>query len=176
MTTIASITCRSWIRLGFNASDWATIIAASVAALVAAAVAVTGYAVQKIAARRQQRVIVYAEALRAVADYLEAPYLILRRDGSPTARMDLVRHVSEIQSRIALHSAWIRIHSSRRLYQAYDQYVLACRREAGQQMTDAWLAHPTRRDRDVPISRPLPQPLSAAARERVVKEMSRKLR
>jgi len=165
----------SWVFLGFASSDWATIIAAVAAALLAAGVAVAGYSVQRKLVRREQRITTYAEALRAVEDYLEAPYVIRRRDGSASARMNLVRHVSDIQSRIAFHRGWLSLHAPVSVCQAYEDFYRASQREAGPQMTDAWTRRPTRRDRDVPMRRPYARPGADAARARVLESMSAEL-
>lgn len=161
----------AWSLWGFGPLEVATVVAATLGAFIAALVVVAGYRRQKNATRREERVTVYAEALRAVEDYLEAPYLIRRRDGSSPARMDLIRHVSDIQSRIAFHRAWLQIHAASETCQAYEELVRCARSEAGKQMTDAWRSRPTRRDRDVPLGARLQQPLSDAAKTEVLEAM-----
>lgn len=52
------------------------------AAAVGVGIAVWTYLVTRAAARRDRQANVYAEALRAVEDYLEGPYRIRRRNGS----------------------------------------------------------------------------------------------
>lgn len=96
----------------------------------------------------------FAEALQAVEDYLEAPYLIRRRGGSAAVRMELVRHTSTIQSRIEFHRARLTIHTKPAVHAAYDTFVLAAKKEAGAQMTIEWKSRPTHRDRDVPNDQP----------------------
>lgn len=157
----------TWSLAGFGPLEVATIVAA----LIAAGVVVVGYRRQMKTNRREQRIAAYAEALRAIDDYLEAPYLILRRDGSSRARMDLVRHISEIQSRIAFHRSWLQIHAAGETCTAYEELVRCAKAEAGPQMTTAWRSRPTRRDRDVPRQTVLPQPLSHAAKSRVLQAM-----
>lgn len=166
----------AWTWLGFVPSDVATIVAAALGALIAAIVIVGGYRAQKDQARREHRVQVYAEALRAVEDYLEAPYLVRRRDGSHQRRQDLVGHVSEVQSRIELHRGWLRLHATPETCDAYEEFVRAARAEAGSHMTTAWKSRPVRRDRDVPLTAPLPRPRSDAARRRLLEAMSVELR
>jgi len=165
----------AWLFWGFGPLEVATVVAAVLGALIAALVVVAGYRQQKNATRREERVTVYAEALRAVEDYLESPYLILRRDGSHQARMDLVRHVSDIQSRLAFHRAWLQIHAASETSTAYEELVLCAKAEAGTQMTDAWRSRPTRRDRDVPLATPLQQPRSNAAKTKVLEAMRKEV-
>lgn len=166
----------AWSFWGFGPLEVATVVAAALGALIAALVVVAGYRRQKNAARREERVTVYAEALRAVEDYLEAPYLIRRRDGSHQARMDLVRHVSDIQSRIAFHRAWLQLHAASETCEAYEALVRCAKAEAGKQMSHAWRSRPTRHDRDVPLGTRLQQPLSDAARTKVLEAMRKDVR
>jgi hypothetical protein len=161
----------AWNVWGFGPADAATVVAAVLGAAIAAWIVVVGYRRQKEATRREERVAVYAEALRTVEDYLEAPYLILRSDGSHQARMDLVRHLSAIQSRIEFHRAWLQIHAAPASYAAYEELVRCAKAEAGKQMTDAWRSRPTRRDWDVPIGTALPHPRSDVAKAVVLDAM-----
>ncbi len=143
----------SWTALGWSAADWATIVAAALGALVAAGIAVGGYLLQQRAARRERRLTVYAEALRAVADYVEAHYLVRRHDGTPATRQAITGHISDVQSRIAFHEAWLQLHAPREVHQAFAAYVAAARTEAGAQMSAAWRSPPIKRDGDVPLSK-----------------------
>lgn len=156
---------------GFSASDASTILAAAAAALIAATVAVIGYSLQQRAARRDQRAALYAEALRAVEDYLEAPYRIRRRDGSAQARRDVSNHISDIKSRINFHIGWLRINAPAVVSTAYEAYVLAAQTDAGPQMTAAWQSRPTRKDRDVPLGLAYDRKHADAARDAVIHAM-----
>lgn len=155
----------------FTWSDGSTIIAAVAAALIAAVVAVIGYAVQQRATRRDQRARTYAEALQAVEDYLEGPYRVRRRDGSADARRQVTEAISAVKSGINFHQAWLRIHGSQPVADAYDAYVQAAQREAGAQMTSAWRGRPTRRDRDVPLGQAFDRRNSDIARANVIAAM-----
>lgn len=168
----AAVHGADWAFLGFDSAAWATIITGVVAVLVF----LLGYILQRRQARRDERAKMFAEALQAVEDYLEAPYLIRRRDGSATARMDLVRHISNIQSRIEFHRAWLTIHTAPVVHQAYDAFVVAAKKESGPQMTIEWRSRPTHRDRDVPINQPYSRRDADQARERALGAMSRNLR
>ncbi len=164
-------TAATWSALGWSASDWAVIVGAVAAAIVAALVAVGGYFVQQGIARRERRHTVYAEALRAVEDYLEAPYLVARHDGSSASRHALVQHISEVQSRLNYYCGLLRLHAPRRVHEAYDAYVTIAREEAGAQMTAAWRSKPIKRDRDVPRGSEFPRNGSSAARNQVINVM-----
>ena len=126
-------------------------LAAIIAAVIAALVVVAGYFLQQYFARRERRALIYSEALRAVADYLEAPYLIRRKDGSPETQQRLVSHVSEVQSRISFYTSLLRLHAPVKVNEAYDALVGVAREEAGGNMTAAWHEKPVRSGRFVPL-------------------------
>lgn len=170
----------AWGRIAatVDGGDVATVLAALLgvlgamgAAAIAAVVAVKAYKGQQKEGRRQQRATFYAEAVRAVEDYLEAPYRIRRRDGSAAARRELTQHVSDVKSRISFYTAWMAIHGTDAVASSYDAFVRAAQSEAGQQMTAAWHTRPTKKDRDVPIGSPLPRASSDAARATVLTAM-----
>ena len=144
-----------------------------VAALLAAAVVMIGYSFQKTQARKAEQAIIYGEAIRAAHDYLEAPYRVLRRDGSAGARMAITDHVSDVQSRLAYYSTLLRVHGPIDVGEAYRELVAAARAEAGPQMTAAWRDRPTRNDRDVPLGTRLEQPRSVIALENTIRLMGK---
>lgn len=127
---------------------FATIIAAILATLGA----VVGYSIQQRISRKERRAVVYSEALRAVEDYLEAPYLVRRRDGSASARQSITTRISDIQSRLSYYSALLEIHADSEINDTYRKLVSVARVEAGNEMSEAWNSLPTCRDHDVPIS------------------------
>lgn len=153
-----------------------TVVAAIAAASIAAWVAMRGYRTQQHEGRRQERARLYAEALRAVEDYLEAPYRIIRRDGSAEARRQLTESLSEIKSRISFYAGWLSINAPTEVYDAYCAYDKAARMEAGLQMTAAWKARPTKRDKDVPLGQGLPRTEADAARAVVLQAMKEGLK
>lgn len=159
---------------------WAGITAANVATFlgavatltvgtIAAIVAVKTYKNQQQETRRQHKASFYAEAVRAVEDYMECPYRILRKDGSSEARREITQHISDVKSRISFYTGWIAIHGTTEVRAAYDAFVTAAQREAGPQMTSAWEAKPVKRDKDVPLrTPPLPRVATDAARNRLL--------
>lgn len=153
---------------GVTAGDVATFIGAIatlVVGIVAAVVAVKAYKTQQQELRRQQKANFYAEAVRAVEDYMEGPYRIMRKDGSSAARREITQQISDIKSRISFYTGWLAIHGSTEVRAAYDTFVTAAQREAGPQMTAAWDAKPVKKDRDVPLrTAPLQRTATDAAR------------
>lgn len=151
----------SWL-----AGDGAATIAA---ALVGALIVVIGYFIQQRFVRGERRALAYSEALRAVEDYMESPFLISRRDGSPAERRKITDHVSAVQSRIAYHQAELAIHASDDISAGYTELVRAARLEAGAAMTLAWRRKPARSDRRVPLG-------SRFSRERTDEAMKKLVR
>jgi hypothetical protein len=143
----------------FTGDGAATLIAGILAALVV----VLGLWFQKGQERRAEQARVYGEAIRAVQDYLEAPYRVRRRDGGAVARMAITDFVSDVQSRLAYYETLLQLHAPSAVSKEYSALVTIAKAEAGPQMTAAWQGRPTRRDRDVPLGDKLEQPRSAAA-------------
>jgi len=120
-----------------------------IAGILAAAVAVLGYAAQQWLSRADARAVMYSEALRAVEDYAEAPFIVQRRSGKD-ARAVVATQISEVQSRMRQSCALLEISANEQIASAYARLVLAARRQAGAAMSDAWRARRIRRDADVP--------------------------
>lgn len=174
MINLIAVAGPTSLESGMGAFTWgdvATLAAAIVAALVAAGVAVWGYRVQQGHARAERRAAMYAEALRAVEDYLEGPYRIRRRDGSRAQRAQITTWLSDVKSRINYHRALMDLHAPKAVGQYYDDFVGAAQREAGPQMTEAWSAKPTAADVDVPLGKGYDRSASDRARCRVVDAM-----
>lgn len=143
-------------------------LATLLAAILAAVVVMIGYSIQKRQARKAEQSIIFSEAIRALHDYLEAPYRVRRRDGGAVARMAITDHVSDVQSRLAYYDTLLRLHAPPNVSVAYKELVAAAKAEAGPQMTAAWRAHPTRKDKEVPLGVKLEQPRSTAALEKTI--------
>src|SRR5215207_9044146 len=89
---------------GFWPSITARDIATIIVGIVAAVVAVKAYRTQQQATRQQHKAGFYANAVRAVEDYRECPYRILRKDGSSEARRGITQHISDVKSRIGFYT------------------------------------------------------------------------
>ena len=157
---------------GFGPAQWATIIAALIAALVV----VAGYMLTQAQARRERRAKEFADALAAVEEYLEAPYRIRRRQAAtPEAREALTSALSNLQARIALHCAWLQVEAPA-VGHAYEALVSAARSEAGAQMAEAWNTSPLTSDTDMNLEVAYPHPNSDAERAKVIAAMRQHLR
>jgi hypothetical protein len=148
-------------------------LATILAALLATVIAIIGYSFQQSMARKERLATIYSEALRAVEDYLEAPYLVGRRDGSSSARQNVTSTISEIQSRLSYYCALLEIHAPSQISSAYGDLVRVARSEAGPLMSAAWKAKPTRKDRDVPLGKRFTRTKSDHARRVFITEIQR---
>lgn len=156
----------------FGPAEWATIIAAAIAAVVA----VAGYVRTQAWARRERRAKAFADALAAIEDYLEAPYRVRRRQAAtPEARTALTSILNDLQARIALHRAWLQVEAPA-VAEAYEALVSAARAEAGTQMTDAWNSAPLANDADMNLKVAYAHPDSDAQRLLAARSMRRNLR
>lgn len=153
----------------------ASLLAAAIAAFIAVGVAVLTYRGTQRAARRERQAAVYAEALRAVEDYLEGPYRIRRRDGSADQRAVITTFLSDVKSRHNYYQGLLRLHSPKEVADAYDHFVRETIAEAGPQMTEAWRLPPVRRDNQVPLGAGYPRTRADAAKQKVVESMRESL-
>lgn len=134
MSSVVSVSASGTTTSGFGAGEWATLGAA----LIAAAIAVIGYCVTQARARRERRAKAFAEALAAVEDYMESPYRIRRRPRSDAdTRTQITAAISDIQSRIAFHEAWLEVEAPK-VGAAFARLVRVARGEAGANMKEAW--------------------------------------
>ena len=75
-------------------------------------------------------------------------------------------------TRLAYYDTLLRLHAKADVGVAYKELVAAAKAEAGPQMTAAWRARPTRKDKEVPLGVKLEQPRSAAALEKTIALMA----
>lgn len=123
------------------------------AALLAGVIAVAGavvtvaltYGLNQRAVRRERQSSAFAEALAAIEDYAELPYRIRRRPGTSSAQYELTEQISQIQSRIAFHQAWLSIEAPI-VAESYADLVQVTKAQAGEQMKDAWLESAATKD------------------------------
>lgn len=143
-----------------------------IAALLAAAFAVFGYAWQQRHARADRRALMYGDALRAVEDYAEAPFLVRRREGKG-ARAAVSTQISEIQSRLALSRALLDISADARIAASYRDLMAVTKKVAGTAMSAAWRSPRVRRDADVPCPDPYDRTRILAARDEYLRAIRR---
>ena len=151
---------------------------AQTAAVLAGVIAVAGglvsvaltYNLNQRAARRERQTKVFADALTAIEDYAELPYRIRRRPGSPGIKHELTEQISQIQSRVAFHQAWLSIETPG-VASSYEDLVRAAKTQAGKQIKQAWLQPATTEDAQVSLGAGYPRDEIDAARGRCVAAM-----
>jgi hypothetical protein len=120
-------------------------IAATIAAL-------TGYWITQHTNRREQRSRVFAEALQAISEYQELPYLIRHRaNESEATRSDLTQRISAVFGKISYYQALLQL-ESRVVGDAYETLFERTRKQGGPHRKDAWESAPLSKDEQVPGS------------------------
>lgn len=161
----------NWLTDWFAVDRWEG-TSSLIAGVVAATLVLVGFAIDRAVRRSSRRSEIYAGALQAVHDYLEAPYRIRRSSGEPEERFALVAAISDIQSRLSYYEGLIALLGSDAVYRGYQELLAAARLEAGNAMTHAWLAKPKRRNAQVPLGGSLYlHPKADAAHDALVKLM-----
>ncbi|MET8776857.1 hypothetical protein ABZV58_17790 [Nocardia sp. NPDC004654] len=116
----------------------ATAIVGVLTAIIAASVALIGYVINQMTARRERRAKAYAEALRTIRQYQEIPYRVVRRlDSSAETRTRLDDQHGEIMSSIGFHLGWLRLESPDTAA-AYEALWERCRTFGGVYRKWAW--------------------------------------
>lgn len=147
----------------------------TVAALLAALVAIVTYIWQRLAKHRDVLRDLFSEALRAVADYQELPYLVRRRSGeSPMKASELIFHASDIQTRLDYFSARLRLESPQ-LGDAYSGLVRTVRQESGAHISEAWNEDRLTGDKEMPLGTHYPRDRSDAEKAVCIKAMQKHL-
>jgi len=141
------------------------------AALIAAAGVVITLLVNAARSRRDTLATLYADALGAVAEYLEGPYRILRKDGERSTRFAITSKLSDVKTSIDHNQALLRLHARPGVSNAYDAFVVAAKKEAGKQMHEAWKVPPVTTDDGVNLNVALPRGDAETARTRLVEVM-----
>ena len=101
------------------------------AALIAVTGVVIGFGVTSTQSRRERRAQTYADAIKAVSEYLEGPYRVARCHNNAAERAAISTDISAIQARIDAHAVLLRLHAHARVADAYDGYVEQRERRRG---------------------------------------------
>lgn len=160
------------------AADWsrgfmANVAVPMLAAFLAALVVVMGYLYERRTRRRDDLRTLFSDALEAVAEYQELPYLVLRRgEASPMKRSELSARISAVQTRLDFFSARLFLESPD-LGAHYSDLVRTVRSESGSQITEAWRTKRVVDDADIPLGAALSRSKGEASKTnclRVMKE------
>lgn len=121
------------------------------AAVIAGAVAVTGYLYNAVAARKERARRTYADAISAVMDYKGLPFRIRRRGANDAAtRTELLALASSLHERLDFYQALIYLERPL-VGEAYVNLVSNVRLEAGAYCDDAWASAVLQDDREVTL-------------------------
>jgi hypothetical protein len=152
--------------------DWTAVQTVTIATAVIAVLGVAATILTTSArARREHLIGLYADALSAVANYLEGPYRIRRKDGTTAHRNTISAGISDVKASIDHSQTLLRLHARRGVADAYDNFVAAARVDAGQQMHEAWKLPAITEDEDVNLHVAYDRTLSDKYRTHVVKVM-----
>lgn len=152
--------------------DWSS-ASTLIAGLVAGVFVLIGLLAASARARLDTRRAVYAEAIRAVSDYLEGPYRVARCHNIADQRFALSRDLSEVQGRIDAHLVLVELHAPGDVFDSYATYVAVARREAGQQMATEWKRKPPRRHADMNVVHPFDRAESNRAKKDLLAKMAK---
>jgi len=152
---------------GWGAGQTATLLAALMAVLGVASTILTTAA----RARREHMATLYAQALAAVADYLEGPYRIRRKDGTPAHRNAITAGLSDVKSNIDHQQAMLQLHARSEVAELFDDFVLAAMVETGTHMHNAWLTPAITTDAEVNLKDSYERQLSEVYRNQVISIM-----
>lgn len=115
---------------------------------VTAAAGIVGYMLSQAADRRDKRIELYAEALRAVKDLEELPFRITRRaDSSGETRAALGAQISDSFVLLGFYRAWTQI-DSEVIARAYILLLDQTQREVRPNRQSAWNTSIIRKDSD----------------------------
>ena len=159
----------------WGATFWGAMVTPILAAILAAGVVVFGYLFDRRNRRRDELRDLCSEALRAVADYEELPYLIRRRsDRSPMTPAELVARASDVQTKLDYFATRLRLERED-LGGAFADLVNAIRKESGAHMSEAWNQSRIEKDAEVPLGSPYGRTSGDRARARCLSVMQRVL-
>lgn len=135
----------------WSQSVWAHVVVPVVAAAIVASVAVRGYLYERRNRRRDDLRALFSQALEAVAEYQELPYLVRRRgEVSPMTTAELSARISAVQIRLDFYSARLVLEEDK-LGSIYSALVKVIRSESGAQISDAWRSVRLADDSDQPL-------------------------
>lgn len=143
--------------------------------VIAALGAIVIWALTQRANRAERRRRAFADALAAVEAYVELPYRVRRRRDSAEARHNLTEAISQVQSDIARHVAWLELEAPT-VAEPYRTLVRIARSQAGAQMQQAWRNEPLRNDSDMNLHIAYPREQVDAARTSCLAAMAEALR
>lgn len=118
--------------------------------VITALVALIGYWSNQHIKRREAKAQLYTEALQAIHDYEELPYMIRHRAGSDgEIRASLAQRVSDVFAKIKYHQTLLTMDAPV-VGAAYTELFSRTRQHGGNHRRDAWTASPVTADEEMP--------------------------
>jgi hypothetical protein len=117
------------------ASDGHAVLIAVLGACVTLIVGIVGGLAAYLANKREQRRLLYSEAVKAVIGWKEMVYRVRRRAAGQT--QELVAHFHDLQDHLAYYQAWIGSESEY-MQRSYDRFVKGVKERTESLITAAW--------------------------------------
>lgn len=150
---------------------WANVFVPIVAAVLAALVVVFGYLYDRRNKRRDDLRALFSDALEAVAEYQELPYLVRRRaQMAPMTSSELSARISAVQTRLDFFSTRLSLEANE-LGASFSEVVRTVRSESGQQISEAWRTERVVGDEEMPLGKAFPRGKGDEAKERCLSVM-----
>lgn len=118
-----------------------------------------------------RRAELYAEAIRAIEDYMEAPYMALRANDRSDSKTQVIMRINEIQSRLNLYKNLFKLHGSSSVRRGYEETLKTMRSEAGSQIRDAWKRRPPTHNRHMSSVKPFSREKTDKALDSLLESM-----
>lgn len=168
---LALVSATDWSQ-----SFWTNVLVPIVAAGLAAAVVVKGYLYDRRNKRRDDHRALFSDALEAVAEYQELPYLVRRRsDNTPMTPAELSARISAVQTRLDFFAARLSLESEE-VGSSFKNLVRVVRSESGSQISEAWRADRLTEDSSMPLGASYPRAKGEAAKKETLEIMQAYLR
>jgi hypothetical protein len=124
---------------------------ALVVGILAAVVAILGYAITNAMNRIERRSKIYADAMLALVQFENLPFRIRRRSDSSDATRTIVgQRVRDVQEALFYHTVLLRL-ASPRVGAAFKALVEKTREKGVRYRHDAWTLPPARSDADMSL-------------------------
>jgi hypothetical protein len=113
---------------------------------------ILGYLLNQRSSRRERKAEFFADALRAVKEFEELPYRILRRsDSTPQTREHVGTEIDDCFTKLSFYQTWLFLDSPR-VGDAYQQLASKCYSSGEPHRADAWSRAPVASDAEAHLA------------------------
>ncbi|HVM33817.1 MAG TPA: hypothetical protein VM784_00530 [Actinomycetota bacterium] len=160
----------------WSQSFWTNVFVPVAAAGVAAAVVVAGYLYERRNKRRDDLRALFSDAIEAIAEYQELPYLVRRRsDSSPMTPAELSARISSVQTRLDFFAARLSLEREE-VGSSFRNLLGVVRSESGSQISEAWRSERLTEDSSMPLGASYPRVKGELAKKETLEIMQAYLR